>query len=81
MANFPFDFRIVPVLNVAVTFRSSDHYKKLMTAAIRKPPADLSEKELAQKKQCGDHFAQVPGGLPSLTLRIGCGALAVRPVR
>jgi MFS family permease len=52
MANFPLIFGLSLVLNVAVTFRSSDHYKKLVTG--RNPEsavADLSEKELAQKKQ------------------------------
>jgi predicted MFS family arabinose efflux permease len=51
MANFPLIFGLALVLNVAVTFRSSDNWKKYVTGRGETAAVVESEKELAQKKQ------------------------------
>jgi hypothetical protein len=52
MANFPLIFGLSLVLNVAVTFRSSDLFKKYMSGRSAESAVVVeSEKELAQKKQ------------------------------
>jgi hypothetical protein len=79
MANFPLIFGLSGA-KCGSDFRSSDHYKKLMTAAINQETSRFVRERTRPKETVGDHLVQVPGGL-SPHSRIGCGAFAVRPVR